>query len=303
MCIRDRIIDLSNVEALKNVIHYLKEETGNKFQSAIVLSDINYRETINHEIHDNILDYLHIQTYIYWMEISVHTEMPFNDTKKLEERLQIANSNLIFIYDFNIVIRSIFRKFSSKLLRENVFVIVINDEASFINLKLFLKEDVHFRKGNLGLDSQLYTIKINFSNVTLSEVYKPCPNHLTIVREILVLDKIEKNLNRKPAKWNRRRNLLGCKLRVAYVDAFPYITKLSDNKALHEYEKVFTSGGVTMVGGIINELDMINLLAMDLNFTVTWIESKDRSYGVYDRWSFSSSTPKSLESLHRSIAF
>jgi ionotropic glutamate receptor len=45
---------------------------------------------------------------------------------------------------------------------------------------------------------------------------------------------------------------------------------------------VFTSGGVTMVGGLLNEIDMIKRLAMDLNFTVTWIESIDRSYGVYN---------------------
>ena len=77
---------------------------------------------------------------------------------------------------------------------------------------------------------------------------------------------------------------MGCTLRVAYLDRFPFITKAQENTSLlnvHE-RRVFRSGNMTMYGGNINQIQILKLLSYDLNFTISWVRAEDNSYGVYN---------------------
>lgn len=69
-------------------------------------------------------------------------------------------------------------------------------------------------------------------------------------------------------------------LRVAYIDQPPYITK---DKGTPKIQYTAQFGNETFYGGNINQLELIEILSRDLNFTTTWIPTRDNAYGVYNR--------------------
>lgn len=146
-------------------------------------------------------------------------------------------------------------------------------------------------------DSKIYVINVNKTHVSLQEVYKICSEREVEMQTIQNIgyetnssfvkeNRIEKQnvLETQKSIWDRRNSLMGCNLKIAYVDSFNHITMADSEDEIEHIDSwnVFKSGNITMYAGASNELELIKQLSHDLNFTITWVQAKDNSYGVLD---------------------
>ena len=83
--------------------------------------------------------------------------------------------------------------------------------------------------------------------------------------------------------WSRRNELSGCTLRVAYVDQPPIISRAESGEELNNAEHILNAGNITMYGGKNSHLEILQRLSDDLNFTITWVQAMDNSYGVFNK--------------------
>lgn len=275
-----------HINIFMKTIRYVQQENENEFYNMMILSDIQHRQKDEHAMQQNIRQFIHSQSYIFWSEITVHNLKLFGKTIELKNTLNSFTPTLILIFDFasSNAIQKKVSELSQEHLRNNTWLIITKGDNSLSNVKSFFEDNKHFNEINVALDTQLYISKMNNSHATLFEIYKPCKEHLILVTEIATLNDLQIDDEVQNSIWIRRSNLMGCTLRVAYVDMLPYISWLNEsNTKLDEYPHVFKSGGVTMVGNKLNEIEMLKLLATDLNITTTWVRAKDDSFGVYNQ--------------------
>ena len=114
----------------------------------------------------------------------------------------------------------------------------------------------------------------------LWEVYRIC-TEASIVKKLLLTFKRNYVVQRKfEYIWERRNNLGGCRIKVAYINRPPYMYEKSHNSIAESYGKrqtCFHGGNKTMCG---NYAPLLNLLVNQLNFSIQWVNTNDTAFGV-----------------------
>ena len=253
----------------------------------MILSDPENNTENEQKLQERILQYMYSQDTIFGLEVTPNKLCLSNVSTSLEKVLNISHPTIIVVLDFttSTAIQLGVSGISQQYLRNNTWLIVSPDIESLSDIKSFFGDRNRFSQRNVVLDTQLYILTGNASSYALFDVYKTCKDHPIILRKIDYFDKSQNDTEKPRTIWNRRNDLMGCSLRVAYVDELPFISRLVENDTSMDIQNkhVWKSGNVTMFGEGLNEIEILKLLTTTLNITVSWVHAEDNSYGVYNR--------------------
>ena len=119
----------------------------------------------------------------------------------------------------------------------------------------------------------------NDSKTNLFEVYRICKDVPLTVRYIKSFHEEFESAKDIDFIWHRRKDLLGCKLKVNYFDEFPHVIDVNKTYGIgdgKDEDKYLNAGGLTFHG---TEIELFKNLMEELNFTVEWVYVSDRIYG------------------------
>lgn len=276
-------------------IKILENIDSKKFGSIIFLHNGHKEIFETHNFYQSDYHKLLISTFSGNIEFRCSHDM--NYTQKIEKILKEQWQTLMVVLDFETctVLKQALLDLPKEDFRANTWLFVNPYEnVSEVN-------ESHFKRvmsNKLLLDSQMYVLNGNKNHALLHELYKICSEReVKMVElkkichgaELLCMDQTnavkEKNLEEKRRLWDRRNDLMGCNLRVAYVEDANYIKMAKTEKEVEHLDQrhVFKSGNTTMYSGVGNELELIKELSGDLNFSITWIKADDNSYGILNK--------------------
>ena len=161
--------------------------------------------------------------------------------------------------------------------------LVIFDESTFIDndkrIESIVDNFVNIsdleKHPGFHIDSQVYLVISNGSEWQLFEIYRRCVNSELSIRKLIHADKNHVITGKDDAFiWNRRDNLQGCSIPVAYAHAPPYF-QLSENVS----QNAIILNGTPFVG---KSAYCFQVLLAALNFTPEWKRANDNSFGLFD---------------------
>ena len=213
--------------------------------------------------------------------------------------------NALYVMTSQAATSHIFKSQTSRSLSKNSWLILTeevvssskeNDNKILENgiAKLFGMES----HSALHIDSQVYVLLSNGLDLQLYEIFRLCRNFNLTIRKLLYINKSNLEISTKrDLIWDRRDDLSGCSIPVAYTHGPPYFQPaLNKTASCENFRKVQNE----MVGSscvpknpnsiVINGIPMVGksaytfkLLIVALNFTPTWIKADDDAYGVFDK--------------------
>ena len=270
-------------------LELMEQQNGKKFYSIVVICDNFPHDNLasNSLREEMMLKVLKTNQY-FWKVLDLkYLNLSENAIETLERYWTSIRDTLFLILDFKVSYR--IRKFLFQLREEYIrskYLMLINpyEESELSEKEEFNKGMQYWHEDNATLDTKLFILNGNQTEATLLEVYKTCTGQALIISEITRIYAGKIFDEKAQSIWERRKDLNGCQLRICYVDSFPENTIATDPKELKSINPKFTliSGNETMYGGKENAIELIKLLAYDLNFTISWVKAEDNSYGVYD---------------------
>lgn len=277
---------------LKNTITLFEHQYGKKYDSLIIVSDTEEIEFMQSHVLRNAIIYQTIGPY-YYLHCSPSTNVS-SFILDFENALKIPTMiSLVVIFDFMVSnnVRRMMCNLQGEYLQNSTFLFINPYDLDNREEKQYFKKSCELTTSKyITFDTQLYILNMNQTSSSLLELYRPCKDGNPLTIEIQKLnDGVELDYPTtamgEHVLWNRRNDMMGCTLRIAYVDQFPFISAkkgdglLTNKKDLHKIE----SRNVTMFGGKIHQFEPIKLLSSELNFTILWVPADDNSYGVYNK--------------------
>ena len=274
-------------DTFKTTLKILQHQSGRKYDSIIIVFDFYeekqqtdlLRETIYHQMFD--------KDHGFMGSIVSHKNNSSSLVQNIEDLLRAPMYSLLVVLDFKIadLIRQAVFRSSRAFVQDNTWLFVNPyDDKNASDINNFKQSLEYWHNENIKLDSQLYVLNGNLTYASLLEVYKVCKDGELTITEVQNITDVTELQDQTTMIWDRRNDLMGCTLRIAYVDSFPYITKAKEDDVLTNINRryILKSGNTTMYGGMVNQLEIMTLLVSDLNFTISWIRAEDNSYGVYN---------------------
>ena len=272
----------AGVDTYDHALNILEQQNNRKFAGLVIIADVTKSDYNSDPFKEKLFN-LDFEESIYSYTFARHEHNVSNVIRKVGKSSDNFEPSLMVVLDYknSDFVQNVMTNISSEQFRENTWLMVNpfeHDNSAEENK--FVSDLQNKISDKLLFDTQLYILKGTLSLASLLEISKTCDNYnlkSTIVQELwkdMALDDKDLSL------WGRRNNLMGCNLRIAYIDQPPYITKRKD---ISKMMYTFRFGDQTFYGGNINQIELIEMLSKDLNFTTTWIPTKDNSYGVYDK--------------------
>ena len=269
-------------DTYKHALNILEKQNSRKFACLVIIADVTQNDYNSDPFKEKLfnLDFEESRySYIFVQEEQ-------NVSNVMQKVVKLSNNfepSLIVVLDYNNsnFVQSVMTDISSKQFLENTWLMI--NPFKHKNLKeenKFVTDLQNKISDKLLFDTQLYILSGKLSSASLLEVFKTCYNYNLKITKVQELSKDMALNNKKLSLWGRRNNLMGCNLRIAYIDQPPFISKRKDSSKIRY---TFEFGNQTFYGGNINQIELIEMLSKDLNFTTTWIPTKDNSYGVYDK--------------------
>ena len=186
------------------------------------------------------------------------------DMEKLQKCLRNTKPSLVIVLgvqaeDF---FEKILRSFPKSYFVDNSWLLVLDSNDVGPN-------DAKLRLGNLELtnqlsfNSQIYLLKGSSNVSELFEVYPSCSTQIPMLRKLIAFSTKRFHFFNGQFIWARRKDLRGCKIRMAYA---------AEGLFYQKYEKPY-----------------FKMLESHLNFSVNYLVDKGKSYGVFDpdtgKWS------------------
>ena len=134
----------------------------------------------------------------------------------------------------------------------------------------------------LKFDSNIFVWKGNTDKGYFGELYRLCSNGHIIRKNLLTFEKGKIIKSNFQYIWERRKDLSGCKIKVGYINAYPYMYEKSissENDPMYNSKMCLFTDNKTMCG---NYIPLLKILAQQLNFTIRWVHAKDDGFGVKD---------------------
>ena len=123
----------------------------------------------------------------------------------------------------------------------------------------------------------------NDTKANLFEVYRICQKVPLTIRFVKSFEEKYESTKDVDFIWNRRKDLLGCTLKVTYFDEFPHVivaNKSYDIKDDEEIESKYLHAGNLILYG--TEIELFKNLMQELNFSVESIYVDDHVYGQFN---------------------
>ena len=223
--------------------------------------------------------------------------------------INAVNNLFVITYDENNT--NIFSSQSSRSFSKNSWLLLL-DNALLVTsengtegaVRFIIKSLALEENSALHIDSQLYILVYTGIRGALYEVYRPCIGSKLIVRKLLNVNNDKRRTkNQYDFIWDRRDDLSGCVIPVAFIHSPPYFypSPSSENLPYQDNENdqdteidknsnngknVLRINNVPMVG---QSAYNFHLLIVGLNFTPDWKRGEDNAYGVFDdetkKWS------------------
>ena len=282
----------SNSLNLMHIIHktikLLQCQHGKNVDSIVVISEYNEIDIFHQLIYHQLIPKTESFTALLYPK---HTNYSYFN-QDLKKFLTNYHDSLLMVYESrdSIQIRQVLKSLSREDFRKNIWLLIDYLEYPQ-NVKIDERQIFHYSNvinhDNIVLDSQIYTLSRQGNFSIIHEVYKICKDDDISIKVLhSIPDQRENETYQIDKLVERRKDLMGCELRVAYVDSYPYITMAKEEKELEGVNKRYVIKGdneLTMYGGSVNQIELIKLLKSDLNFTISWIKAEDNSYGVYNQ--------------------
>ena len=274
-------VDLSFI-----TLKLLEYENGIEFDNVIKVQDVYNMQPESNALSDTL--------YHGNFENNVlvgHLSLQYNNCSKLtadlKKVLQAPMRTLIIVFGLdngNLIWRSVFGM-SAEYFRNSTWLLINPyEDKNGLNKKKF-QDSIELWLGHKAvLDFQLYVLIGNSAEASLLEIYKKCKNNKMVVTEVQKIEEMHHLAYDHQDKWERRKDLTGCILRVAYVDDFPFTSRAKRLDELKGIDPRFIlkSGNITMYGdGGVNNVELFKHLVSDLNFTISWVKAD--VYGVYNK--------------------
>ena len=278
----------SKYNTFTKTLEFFENQNSRKCDSVVILNDISMdqtdKDTLNQIIHSSVFT----KDNNFMQNIVPHQNTSEGFITNVNRVLNQPSYTIIVVLGFkkSILVQNIISNLSDELLRNYTWLFVNPyDEKNSSSVNYF-KQSFEIRNDQkITFDSQMYVLNGNVTHASLVEVYKTCRDTPLIIRKLVVMSDENEAYLESMNMWSRRNDLMGCSLRVAYIDRFPYISMAESDEDLmnRNVKHIFKSGNTTMYGGMLNSIEMIKLLASDLNFTVSWVHAKDNSYGIFNK--------------------
>ena len=288
--LRSQGLDLMKV--LERSFEHLNIRNGLQLESIIVISDKEGEMCQNSNLANFYFDRNMIpKKYLF-------TQMDRNMTttaiKKALDRFQL-NFIIVFNFDCSKVIQDALSGLSDVMFVSNIFIFTQFSTENTKNSIEKLWSNRFNSKWNeefSALQSQIYVLTLkNNSTIILSELYKPCFKRNMVERNMVTFSNDQVQVQNKESIWERRKDMSGCDLRVTYINTihFHEIVNKSDLKLWEEDgnyvstvndPKVVVKGNGKSFSGL--DRQVFNALYSTLNFSITWVHSKDNKFGAYD---------------------
>ena len=286
------IVSIFSFKTSTQKINFLRYKKGGiKFSSIILLSDgtqqYSAKNGLASSLYQGIVDNA---DNVFMVSIAFQNANHTLYVRTIEKILKAPINTLIIVQDFQTchLIQKTLHELSADYFHNNTWVFINpNKISSALHSNISKELAQYFMKYRIRLDSLIYLLHGNHTHATLLEVYKICKNTQVTIKEVQLIEYGDDIIIENDRRWDRRNDLMGCNLRIAYVDSYHYITMANSSKDVKYIDSrhILISGNTTMFAGAINELELTKQLAMDLNFTITWIKAKDNSYGVFNQHS------------------
>ena len=277
----------SNIDTFQKTLKVLERQNSRKFDGLITLSDTNIIPSQNDLLRKTIEDQI-FKSNPYFMNTMTAKEHNISKSMRNIENLLSAPMRFflaILDYKTSPFIKQIVTVIPKEYFQKHTWLLVNPYDCDNISEKESFRGIVDsWNKHIITLDSQLYILNGNLSFASLLEVYKECKDGEIKIQEVLKVSNNTDSLEQNTKLWDRRNNLMGCNIRVAYVDKYPLITTNKSNAKFKDTKPRYTiqSGNKTVYGGVINRVELIKQLSLELNFSTTWVLAEDNSYGVFD---------------------
>ena len=273
-------LDVRNGLQLEHVVIIMDEEDknckGNQF--------LDYHRNLHEEINGK-----------YWLYLS----KDINGTK-LENTLVRRESSFIIVFDLYCSknIQNVISSLANIRFTRNMFLFIENSRSrsNFVKDYWETQFDSKWREEFSSLQSQIYIVEQQSKSGNLQEIYKTCNGKQIITRKLATFSNGTVQIVNKNMIWQRRKDLSGCSLRVAYINRANYFYELGNSteeiktketKKETNLEKDFHNLIIESSGKQFYGLDrkVFTALHSILNFSIIWVHAPDNNYGAYNKTS------------------
>ena len=209
--------------------------------------------------------------------------------------------NKLFVLTSQMTDTYLFRSQNSRSFADNTWLILLDESNFTYNMEDrvddFVKTFGLENHPGFHIDSQVYLLLKHGSSLSMYEVFRTCNNVPLTIKRILKIkmDNVVKE-GMDSFIWNRRDNLLGCSIPVAYINGPPYFFpapiqhESCENSKTNEHDQkegicISNTKNNLMINGsqmVGKSAYMFELLIVALNFTPSWKKADDDSYGVFN---------------------
>lgn len=272
-------------QTLTHILNFLKFKNDFDFSSIILVTDEERSSNAN-SIRNEAFNYLHSDKNNFQFVIiplSYNSEIS-NMSYHFKASLDTGKPSLIIIDEPKLIIP--FKKLvghhgmSVDMIKNNCWLLI--DCGNGANDSISIQELVSsvMNKG-IDVSSRIFYVRETDLSADLYEMYRKCPeSHIDNVY-ITTFGKLESRKQRyMDFIWNRRQNLGGCKLRIAYIVDYPFIDEVKEiDPQLHDPSSCLNEGGKIMCGHYIA---LFKNFVENSNFAIEWVLANETKYGSYD---------------------
>ena len=208
---------------------------------------------------------------------------------QLAKVLQQSSGSLIILDDFDFLRETynLSTSISDLHLRSNMWLFTYSTSHFLHILQNDVTEGIERWSTNVRYDSQLYILGGDENELRLLEAYRSCDEHPISISKLMRFSYGKINYVQDNFIWERRKNLEHCYLRLTYID-WPLLRDISGSTVRNEKRSisnwnpnnVLNANGKTFYGP---EMQLFKLLVRKLNFSITWVQSKDNKFGTRDK--------------------
>ena len=276
---------ITNKSLFWNVFDLLKNKNDLDIQNILMISDQT------NCVCDNSLCELVLRDIIQNNHFIPYTFMSQSHLKYTPNYTNLFENNLIDEKPSFVIILGTEQRMLQKILHatalltsKHIWLILHGLKHDGINVKreyeLKITYTSHLQQ--LLFDSKIFLWKGDLAKGYLWEIYRRGAHGSILTKPLLTFKKNYISENNFVYIWERRRNLRGCEIKIAYMNRPPYMYEQSfsfNTKEVSKSQTCFLSGNKTMCG---NYVPLLKLILEQLNFTVVWVKAKDGGCGHFD---------------------
>lgn len=275
----------TNKSVFWNVVHLLKDNNDLDIQSILLISDQPHCQcdsTLSGSIARDITDNNQFIPYVCISQY--HSKYNHNDTDLFGIILKDEKPSIVIMWGTE---KSMLEKLSqatSTQTSKHIWLIVHEVKQLRINTQRKLEVNIPdaSKIKQLRFDSRVFFWKGDLSKSIIWEIYRMCTDGSVVTHPLMVIKNGYVPESNSNYIWERRRNLRGCEIKVAYINRPPYMYEKKSSRNTTKIEtsrSCFNGGNKTMCG---NYAPLLKLTAEQLNFTVVWVQATDGAFGHLD---------------------